>query len=323
MQTFLPFADFARTAAVLDSPRLGKQRVETLQILRALELPEYGWQNHPAVTMWRGRRPALVCYGLTCVREWRARGFADSTAEQIAEFAPEAAQATQADLAARGLMPRWLEDERVQLSHRSRLLAKDPAFYAVSFPGTPADLDYFWPGPDPLAPAVENRVGDPLWVLRAENVGALGEFLDSGVVGFGAGCGIDSDVSGLDLGAMRDLLGVPGRRRPNRQLLALAQLLTDVSGGDEVATPVAGGSALLVGRITGDYHFQGRSPAGIAHRRPVSWNRLVPRSAVAPAYALQDVRPLFRVRLALPIHTREVVTLGSTPDAKSSCRTRQ
>ncbi len=38
MQTFLPYPDFARSAAVLDPARLGKQRVETLQILRALEL---------------------------------------------------------------------------------------------------------------------------------------------------------------------------------------------------------------------------------------------------------------------------------------------
>ncbi len=50
------------------------------------------------------------------------------------------AKATQADLAARGLMQHWLEDERVLLSHRSRLLAKDPAFYAARFPGTPQDL---------------------------------------------------------------------------------------------------------------------------------------------------------------------------------------
>jgi hypothetical protein len=49
MQTFLPFPSFERSADVLDSPRLGKQRVETLQVLRALELPEYGWSSHPAV----------------------------------------------------------------------------------------------------------------------------------------------------------------------------------------------------------------------------------------------------------------------------------
>ena len=34
MQTFLPYPDFARSAAVLDRQRLGKQRVEVLQILK-------------------------------------------------------------------------------------------------------------------------------------------------------------------------------------------------------------------------------------------------------------------------------------------------
>ena len=88
MQTFLPVADFADSARLLDSPRLGKQRVETLQILRAIELPDYGWANHPAVLMWRGRTPALVAYGLAMARVWQDRGFADSTASQIGEFAP-------------------------------------------------------------------------------------------------------------------------------------------------------------------------------------------------------------------------------------------
>jgi Pyrimidine dimer DNA glycosylase len=36
VQTFLPYPDFARTAAVLDDRRLGKQRVEVLQILNAM-----------------------------------------------------------------------------------------------------------------------------------------------------------------------------------------------------------------------------------------------------------------------------------------------
>ena len=80
MQTFLPVADFADSARLLDSPRLGKQRVETLQILRAIELPDYGWANHPAVLMWRGRTPALVAYGLAMARVWQERGFADTTA---------------------------------------------------------------------------------------------------------------------------------------------------------------------------------------------------------------------------------------------------
>jgi hypothetical protein len=36
LQTFLPYPDFAESAAVLDRMRLGKQRVETLQIAQAL-----------------------------------------------------------------------------------------------------------------------------------------------------------------------------------------------------------------------------------------------------------------------------------------------
>jgi hypothetical protein len=39
VQTFLPFPDFDRTARVLDDRRLGKQRVEALQVLRALTVP--------------------------------------------------------------------------------------------------------------------------------------------------------------------------------------------------------------------------------------------------------------------------------------------
>jgi hypothetical protein len=54
MQTFLPFADFADSAASLDPRRLGKQRVEVLQIVRAITWPKYGWRNHPAANMWRG-----------------------------------------------------------------------------------------------------------------------------------------------------------------------------------------------------------------------------------------------------------------------------
>src|SRR4051794_1613693 len=102
MQTFVPVADFEATARLLDTPRLGKQRVETLQILRALELPDYGWASHPAVRMWRGRTPALVAYGLAMVKVWRDRGFADSTRTLIGGVAPPGGGAPPADLAAPG-----------------------------------------------------------------------------------------------------------------------------------------------------------------------------------------------------------------------------
>lgn len=165
MQTFLPHADFARSAAALDPARLGKQRVETLQILRALELPEYGWRHHPAVLMWRGHTPALVAYGLACVDAWTAKGRADTTRDQVLEFAPEVTGLTEAELAAAGQLPAWVGDEALHRSHRSALVRKDPAFYRPLFGGVPDDLPYVWP--EPAAPAEQPAgTGTACWVVR-------------------------------------------------------------------------------------------------------------------------------------------------------------
>ncbi|HEX2054525.1 MAG TPA: MSMEG_6728 family protein [Actinomycetota bacterium] len=148
MQTFLPFADFRLTAEVLDDRRLGKQRVEVLQILRALTREKYGWQHHPAVLMWRGFEEALGTYGLVVCREWVERGRADTVDPKIrAELTdlgfPEPRK--QEELARAGALPPWLGDEALHRSHRASLLRKDPAWYGPRFPDAPEDADYVWP----------------------------------------------------------------------------------------------------------------------------------------------------------------------------------
>ena len=70
MQTFLPVPDFAETARILDDVRLGKQRVETYQIIRTLDGVTKGWRHHPAVKMWRGHEACLLDYGLSICAEW-------------------------------------------------------------------------------------------------------------------------------------------------------------------------------------------------------------------------------------------------------------
>src|SRR5919112_4240448 len=98
VQTFLPFADFAASARVLDQRRLGKQRVEALQVVRGLTVPGYGWRHHPAVKMWAGKLEALVRYGLTMCREWTERGGADTVAATL--IAADGEPRSQAELAA-------------------------------------------------------------------------------------------------------------------------------------------------------------------------------------------------------------------------------
>jgi hypothetical protein len=98
MQTFLPYADFQASSAVLDDRRLGKQRVETFQILRALTWPDYAWKNHPAVRMWRGFVPALVRYGVTTCEEWTRRGHADTVRASLLAFTGGAPAPSYVDL---------------------------------------------------------------------------------------------------------------------------------------------------------------------------------------------------------------------------------
>jgi hypothetical protein len=296
MQTFLPVADFEESARLLDSPRLGKQRVETLQVLRALELPDYGWTSHPVVRMWRGRTPALVVYGRAMVAEWRSRGFADSTDRLISEFAPESADATQADMAAAGLLPTWVGNEELHRSHRSNLLAKDPGFYrpafAERFPGDPEDLPYLWPDPDDVTPPPAPE-GVPVWVVRPRAHNELGACLAAGVVGLGTQSGIDVDATGLSPLELRTLSKELSGRRPAKDLRQLSAFLDEMRPGDPVALPIEHGAGLLLGEVVGDYLFQGREL--LPHRRPARWDRVVPRSAARPPATLQDPRALFRV----------------------------
>lgn len=129
MQTFLPYADFSLTARVLDRQRLGKQRVEALQLLRGQ------WPNHPASKMWRGYEYVLAEYAEDICWEWLERGYKDTCLEKILEEKKR--------FSFHGLPP-WLGDDSFHSSHRSNLLRKDFKYYSQFFDG-PTDLEYVWP----------------------------------------------------------------------------------------------------------------------------------------------------------------------------------
>jgi hypothetical protein len=153
VQTFLPFPGFTASAQALDPRRLGKQRVEALQVLRGLTVPGYGWRHHPAVRMWAGYEEALVRYGLDMCAVWTAAGRADTCATTLvsdlaSHWGGPSRVRAQEELAAAGELPPWLGDPAFHRSHRSALLTRAPEHYGPLFPGTPANLPYVWPATD-------------------------------------------------------------------------------------------------------------------------------------------------------------------------------
>lgn len=145
MQTFLPYPDFSESAQCLDRQRLGKQRIEVLQILRTLAGETRGWRNHPAVRMWKGYPLTLATYGVFCCREWVRRGHRDSTQNAILRLIRQLPCGPYGFIQSPCTQPPWLGVEVFHRSHRSNLLRKDPEYYGQFGWDVPTDLPYVWP----------------------------------------------------------------------------------------------------------------------------------------------------------------------------------
>ena len=122
MQTFLPYESFEKSAQTLDWRRLGKQRVEGMQIINAITgkkrkdgKPYKGWINHPCSVMWKDYVPALKHYTNIIIQEWITRGYNNNM---------EMYEVKNMEL------PYWIGDERVHSSHRANLLRKDYEYYS-------------------------------------------------------------------------------------------------------------------------------------------------------------------------------------------------
>lgn len=132
MQTFLPYSDLQKSVCILDYKRLGKQRVETFQVLNILlkRTETKGWRNHPVTLMWSGYEAALQLYQNYTIQEWINRGYKNTMQFEKINTAVT--------------MPDWFGDERLHRSHRSNLLRKDYKYYSQYFLEDP-NLEYFWP----------------------------------------------------------------------------------------------------------------------------------------------------------------------------------
>ena len=129
MQTFLPYPNFQKSLRTLDYRRLGKQRVEAYQIIRAIKYGG-GWRNHPTVKMWRGHVNALKLYYNLCIDEWIRRGYQNRMEKM--------------KIRGRISYPVWLGRKDFHAAHRSNLLRKDLEFYSRYGWMEPPNLPYLW-----------------------------------------------------------------------------------------------------------------------------------------------------------------------------------
>lgn len=140
MQTFMPHGNYVDSAKVLDTKRLGKQRVEAYQIIKAIR-GDYNntgaWTNHPATNMWRGHEYELALYGLTISIEFFERGHDGFNMVEI--FSDLQQQYGKHNTEK---YPWWVNNELLNLTHQSNLMRKDSEYYKFN---VPADIPYVWP----------------------------------------------------------------------------------------------------------------------------------------------------------------------------------
>lgn len=112
---------------------LGKQRVETMQVLNILleRTPTKGWRNHPVTLMWKGYEAALQHYQNATLTEWIRRGYKNNIKFEVVDN--------------EYILPNWFGDEKFHISHQSNLLRKDFFYYSQYFENVDPDLPYVWP----------------------------------------------------------------------------------------------------------------------------------------------------------------------------------
>ena len=166
MQTFMTHDNYVDTAKSLDNKRLGKQRVEAYQILKALrgDYDKTGaWVNHPATLMWRNHEYELALYGLTVSVEFYERGFDGYPMMQ--KFTDLCNHLQSGN---RESYPWWVNNKLLQMTHQSNLVRKDWFHYKYDVPN---NIPYIWPMSDEQCFKLGTfKKGDNLDMLKNGNI---------------------------------------------------------------------------------------------------------------------------------------------------------
>lgn len=164
MQTFLPYANFVRSANVLDKKRLFKQAVENIHIIGTLlglpkrdGNPRVGYKNHPVINMWRGYEQSLIFYHKAILDECIKRkintsipfpdiDYQDGTITYFQILKDKLIPNTLFLNLNRAENPFWLGLPKFHMSHQSNLIRKDPVYYRSIFGHEiSSDFPYWYP----------------------------------------------------------------------------------------------------------------------------------------------------------------------------------
>jgi hypothetical protein len=156
----MPYMSVVKSAKVLDRQRLGKQRVEALQIAEVIikdsnvvfaydkkdgEIKPVAWRNHPCVKMWKPYlKYLLYIYIPAIMNEWESREYKNEKCS-VKLWKLQKQNPLNGDLLSDDFeSPHWLTEDFCK-AHRSNLLRKKPEYYRDKFEeGLPDNLPYIW-----------------------------------------------------------------------------------------------------------------------------------------------------------------------------------
>ncbi len=161
-------------AKALDNRRLGKQRVEAMQIINLLESDKKkGFKHHPASLMWKDHINGLKYYCNCIIEEWISRGFKntmdlydisylddtstntnvkdntpekkDNTATNKKDNTEKKKDNTATNTTEKVTLPWWFTNKCLQMSHKCSLQRKDPKYYKFDVDSAYMLTGYIWP----------------------------------------------------------------------------------------------------------------------------------------------------------------------------------
>lgn len=139
--------DFLINAKLLDDQRLGKQRVEAMQILHILQGKQKGFSKHPIVKSWQGYEDGLKYYINCCIYEWVQRGMQNNMKVY--------------DIPDQIVVPWWVFWRPLIMSHRMMMTRKDKRYVGkFKVDDGYADYGYIWPT-------------DEMWKRRDDSISTL------------------------------------------------------------------------------------------------------------------------------------------------------